>query len=89
MDISMELGIVQAVVGLVILIVIGPVAQIITLKVSFNGLREDIKEGRGDIKEIRTDVKGLVASTAQQNTDIAVHDQRIVSLESRVKKVEG
>ncbi len=88
MDISMEIGLVQAIVGLVILVVIGPVSQIVILKVSVNGLREDMKENRIDTKEIRVDVKALVASDAKRVTEIAVHDQRIVSLESRIKKVE-
>ncbi len=84
----MELGYVQAVVGLVILIVVGPVAQVITLRIGMNGLRADLKENRVDIKEIRVDVKALVTSDALKATNLAVHDQRIVSLESRIKKVE-
>ena len=81
MDLFMQIGYIEAVVALVLLVVIGPVAQVITLKVGFNGMREDIRE-------IKKSCTVLTTSTAKQDTDIAVHDQRIDSLESRIKKVE-
>ena len=78
----MELGYVQVVVGIIVLVVIGPVAQLVTLRVGFNGMREDVRE-------IKMSMSKIAESDADQNTSLAVHDQRIVSLESRIKKVEA
>ncbi len=82
MDLSMELGNVEVIAGLVVLLLIAPLLQFWTLKLGLNGMREDVKEMRVDVKEVRGDVKRLVTSEA-------VHNQRLLSLESRVKKVEN
>lgn len=89
MDLSMELGNIEVIVGLFALLVIAPILQFWTLKLGLNGMREDVKEGKADGKEIKEDVKRLVAADAARSQDIAVHDQRIVSLESRMKKAEA
>ena len=81
MDLSMEVGYIEAVVALVLLVVIGPVAQVVTLKVGFNGMREDVKE-------IKESCKVLSRSAAEQDTKIAVHDERFEHLEDRIEKVE-
>ena len=75
MDLSMELGNIEVIAGLVVLLVIAPILQFWTLKLGLNGMREHVKE-------IRADVKVLLKSEA-------VHEQRIKSLESRMKKVEA
>lgn len=75
-----DLGALEAAVGILVILFLAA-SQFVAVKVGMNGIREDVSE-------IKTDVKALGASDVQQTTDIAVHDQRIVSLESRIKKVE-
>ena len=75
-----ELGALEAIIGILVILFIAA-SQFVAVKVGMNGIREDVSE-------IKTDVKALGTSDVQQTTDIAVHDQRIVSLESRIKKVE-
>ena len=82
MDMDVSLGTVEIIVGLVALLLVAPLLQFWTLKLGLNGMREDMKETRGDVKETRKDVKKLVTSEA-------VHDQRLLSLESRMKKAEA
>lgn len=75
MDLSMELGNIEVIVGLIVLLVIAPILQFWTLKLGLNGMREHVKE-------IRADVKILLKSEA-------AHEQRLLSLESRMTKVEA
>ena len=82
MDLSMNLGNVEVIAGLVVLLVIAPLLQFWTLKLGLNGMREDVKE-------ICEDVKLLVQADAEHNTGLAVHDQQLKSLESRMKKAEA
>ena len=77
----MEFGIVEAVIGILVVAFIAA-NQWVAVKVGMNGIREDVREIKGDVKALRT-------SDVQQTTDLAVHDQRLLSLESRVKKVEA
>ena len=81
MDLSMELGNIEVIAGLVVLLVIAPILQFWTLKLGLNGMREDFKESKDDQKEIKQDVKHLVAADAARAQDIALHDQRITTLE--------
>ncbi len=81
MDLSMELGNIEVIAGLVVLLLIAPLLQFWTLKLGLNGMREDVKE-------IKDSCRVLSKSAATQDKDIAVHDQRLDSLESRMKKVD-
>ena len=80
-SLMLEIGTVETVVGLIALLVIAPILQFWTLKLGLNGMREDVKETRADVKV-------LVAADAEKDTHIAVHDQRLRGLESRMKQVE-
>jgi len=81
MDLSMELGNIEVVVGLIVILLVAPLLQFWTLKLGLNGMREDVKEIRGDVKT-------LVAADAVKTGDIRVHNQRLKSLEGRMEKVE-
>lgn len=74
MDLSMELGNIEVIAGLVVLLFVAPLLQFWTLKLGLNGMREHVKE-------IRADLKILLKSEA-------AHEQRLLSLESRMTKVE-
>ena len=75
------IGYLESLLGLVVLVVLGPVVQFVTLRVGVNGMR-------ADVKEVRADVKKLVASDADQHIALALHDQRLGALESRITKIE-
>ena len=72
---NVDLGTIEIVAGLTVLLLVAPLLQFWTLKLGLNGMREDVKE-------IKKDVKTVVMSDA-------VHEQQIVSLEARMKKVEN
>ncbi len=82
MDLSMELGNVEVIAGLVVLLLIAPLLQFWTLKLGLNGMREDVRE----IKKVQ---QQTLAKVEQIKIANAVHDQRLISLESRIKKVEA
>ena len=62
-------GVVEAVIGIVVILVIGPVAQVVTLRNGFKVLLTDVRT-------TKKDVKTLVGDVGEIKTWIAVREDR-------------
>ena len=63
------IGVIEAVIGIVVVLVIGPVAQVITLRNGFKVLLTDVQT-------TKKDVKTLVEDIGEIKTWIAVREDR-------------
>lgn len=66
---EVTIGAVEAVVGVATVLIAGPLIQVVTLRVGFNGLRDDVKD-------TKKDVKILVAKVTDIEKWIAVREDR-------------
>ncbi len=75
------LGIFEALLGISLIIVIGPVAQFVTLRVGFNGLRVDIRD-------MKKNIGSLLEKYSETDKQVAVHEEKLSTLEGQMKSVE-
>ena len=66
------LGLFEVVMGIIVMLVVGPVAQFVTLKVGFNGLRDDVRDTKND-------VRSLLNKYSVTDKQVAVHEEKISS----------
>ena len=66
---EITIGAVEAVIGVATVLIAGPVVQVITLRIGFNGLR-------GDVKDTKKAVGELTSKVGEIKTWIAVREDR-------------
>ncbi len=66
---EITIGAVEAFVGVAAVLIAGPIVQVVTLRVGFNGLRSDVRDTKKDVGVLKTDVGEI-------KTWIAVREDR-------------